>query len=151
MKKFLFLSLVITGLFYACKKDGIGTKPILSFKSYSLDSIVPTTESLTLGVHVEDGDGDIENKVGVGTIIDSHTTGGRQDTVWTMKQMASIGANKGNKVKADVLIPFGKEEIAFGNYPPLPKDSMHFVVFILDNAGNSSDTIPTPKIAYRVE
>jgi hypothetical protein len=145
MKKILFLSLLV-GLFYACKKDKIGTKPILTFKGYSLDSVTLKTDKMTVFMNVEDGDGDIEDTLTIAPIIDSHGP----DTAFIRKKMPPIGANRGNKVKAEVQILLDNAEIRFGNYPSIPNDSIHFEVFIRDNAGNISDTIFTPKIAYRV-
>ncbi|MBS0031542.1 hypothetical protein ACTJJ0_31160 [Chitinophaga sp. 22321] len=145
MKKILFLSLLV-GLFYACKKDKIGTKPILSFKSYSLDSVTVNTDQMVVTINVEDGDGDIEDTLSIAPIIDSHAP----DTAFLYKKMPSIGANRGNRVKAEVQILLENSDIKFGNYPPIPKDSIHFEIYIRDNAGNVSDTIFTPKIPYKV-
>ncbi|MBO9732186.1 MAG: hypothetical protein J7623_26325 [Chitinophaga sp.] len=144
MKKILFLFLV-AGLLYACKKDKIGSKPFLSFKSYSADSISPTTDQFVVTLNVEDGDGDIEDTLRIAPIIKSHGT----DTLFIKKKMPGIESNKGNKIKGEIQITLQNQEIIFGQYAPIPKDSVHFMVFIKDNAGNISDTVYTPKIAYR--
>jgi hypothetical protein len=147
MKKILFLSLVAGLFFYACKKDNIGSRPIISFKSYSVDSVTPAVNDMVVFLNVQDGDGDIEDTLMIAPIIDSHGT----DTAWLTKKMPSIGANKGNSVKAEIQIALKNEEIKFGNYAPIRHDSIHFEVYIQDNAGHISDTVYTPKIPYRVK
>lgn len=146
MKKILFLILA-AGLIYACKKDKIGTKPLLSFKSYSEDSITPTTKTFVLTMRVEDGDGDIEDSIAVAMFKDSQQATSH-DTIWTFFKMPNIGQNRGNKVKADVIMPFQEIDFAAA-YNPAPNDSAHYIVFLRDNAGNFSDTIPTPKFPFR--
>lgn len=145
MKKILFLSLLV-GLFYACKKDKIGTKPILSFKGYSADSITPFTQDFIVSVNVEDGDGDIEDTVGIAVLKNSEVAQ-HKDTFWTQLKMPSIGQNRGNKVKAEVILPLTSETYGF-NYQHAAGDSAWFLVFIRDNAGNISDTIATPKFPF---
>ncbi|MCW3463885.1 hypothetical protein [Chitinophaga nivalis] len=148
MKKILFLFLV-AGFFYACKKDGVGPKPIVTFKSYSVDSITPATNDMTIFLNVEDGDGDIEDTLTLGTIILSHFKDGKIDTAWTPKSMPEIGRSKGLNVKAEVRIPLQTIEIKFSDYVTIPKDSINFSIIIKDRAGNISDTLITPKISYR--
>ncbi|SEW36162.1 hypothetical protein [Chitinophaga arvensicola] len=143
MKKILFLFL-LAGLFYACKKDSIGTKPILSFKSYSIDSVISSTQQMVLTMNVEDGDGDIEDSIWIGPVFKSN--GPNADTFYSVKKMGDIGANKGNKVKAEVQILL--RSIEFKLVQNTGVDSIHFVVFVRDNAGHFSDTISTPKIPY---
>jgi hypothetical protein len=142
MKKILFLFL-LAGLFYACKKDKIGTKPTLSFKGYSLDSVVASTQVMFATLDVRDGDGDIEDTLQIAPIYDSKL----QDTFYIVRRMPEIGANRGNSVKAEVAIRL--DPIDFRTYQSL-NDSIHFLVFIRDNAGNISDTLATPKIPYNI-
>lgn len=143
MKKILFLFL-LAGLFYACKKDNIGTKPILSFRGYSIDSVVSSTQQMIVTMNVEDGDGDIEDSLWIAPLFDSK--GLHQDTFYSIKQMPQIGANKGNKVNAQVDILL--KSIEFKLVQNTGMDSIHFLVFIKDNAGHFSDTIATSKMSY---
>lgn len=142
MKKILFLFLV-AGLLYACKKDKIGSKPILSFKGYSVDSVTSTTQAMDVIMNVRDGDGDIEDSLWIAVRYKSLPNA---DTLYKIKQMGSIGANKGNSVNADVYIHLQSQE--FKLQQGFPNDSIHFVIFIKDNAGNFSDTVGTAKIPY---
>ncbi|NLR63376.1 hypothetical protein HGH92_03570 [Chitinophaga varians] len=146
MKKFLYL-LLAAGLLYACKKDKIGSKPLLYFKSYQPDSITPDTKQFILTMRVEDGDGDIEDSIAVGMLKDSEQAI-TKDTIWTFFKMPKIGQNRGNSVKADVIMPFGEIDFAAA-YNPAPGDSAHYVVFLRDNSGNISDTVATPKFPFR--
>lgn len=143
MKKILFLFL-LAGVFYACKKDNIGTKPILSFKGYSIDSVVSSTQQMIVTMNVQDGDGDIEDSLWIAPLFDSK--GPHQDTFYSIKQMPQIGANKGNKVNAEVNILL--KSIEFKLVQNTGLDSIHFLVFIKDNAGHFSDTIATSKMSY---
>lgn len=142
MKKMLFLFL-LAGLFYACKKDKIGTKPILSFKGYSVDSVSVGIQDMFVTLNVQDGDGDIEDTLQIAPIYDTKI----QDTFYIVRRMPEIGANRGNSVKAEVAILLETQD--FRTYQSL-NDSIHFLVFIRDNAGNFSDTIATPKIPYNI-
>lgn len=146
MKKFLYLLLAV-GVFYACKKDKTGTKPLVFFKSYQPDSVTPTTDLFTLTMRVEDGDGDIEDSIYYAILKDSEMQPGK-DTIWDKEKMPGIGQNRGNSVKADVSIPFGSIKFAAG-YVWAPNDSAHYLVVIRDNAGNTSDTVVTPKFSFR--
>ncbi|CAL1519717.1 hypothetical protein [Chitinophaga sp. MM2321] len=144
MKKILFLFLLV-GLVYACKKDkGVGTKPILTFKSYSIDSVTATTEQMTVTLNVRDGDGDIEDTLAMAVFYDSM---GTADSLYGIKKMPGIGINKGKSINADVILPLIGSDFLLGT-GDRPNDSMHFAIYIIDNAGNSSDTISTPKIPY---
>ncbi|HWV66160.1 hypothetical protein [Chitinophaga sp.] len=142
MKKILFLFL-LAGLFYACKKDKIGTKPILSFKGYSVDSVSVGIQDMFVTLNVQDGDGDIEDTLQIAPIYDTKI----QDTFYIVRRMPEIGANRGNSVKAEVAILLETQD--FRTYQSL-NDSIHFLIFIRDNAGNFSDTIATPKIPYNI-
>ncbi|NLR57312.1 hypothetical protein HGH93_04335 [Chitinophaga polysaccharea] len=146
MKKILFLFLV-AGLLYACKKDKIGSKPILTFKGYTVDSVTSNLDKMTVIMNVRDGDGDIEDTLWIAT---RYRNSGTSDTLYSVKQMGSIGANKGNSVNADVYINLLPTEFKI-SHPFVADDSIHFVVFIKDNAGNFSDTVGTRGIPYNAQ
>jgi len=147
MKKILFLFLVV-GFIYACNKDKIGTRPILSFKSYSIDSVTPATNDMVVTMNVEDGDGDIEDTLLIAPLIKSHQG---SDTLWVGRKMPNIGGNNGNRIKGEIQIQLKSIDFRVSSDPTMPKDSIHFVVFIRDNAGHFSDTVSTPKIPYRAQ
>ncbi|PSL46576.1 hypothetical protein CLV51_103557 [Chitinophaga niastensis] len=145
MKKILFLSLV-AGLLYACKKDNIGTKPILTFSRYSQPSLDSGTQQFDVVFNVRDGDGDIENVI-AWKIHYIQTPPTPPADTFTYSTMPNIGQNKGNSVKAEVSI--NMQTISFNLWNPdkgAKPDSLWYTAFILDNAGHSSDTIVTPKI-----
>lgn len=145
MKKILFLFLV-AGLFYACKKDNVGTKPIISFLSYDLPAVDSFTQVLNVTFKVQDGDGDIENVIGFKLHYIQAVTPPLTDS-FTRATMPSIGGNKGNSVNAQVTINMTTDRFKLWNEDQgLAPDSLWYSAFILDNAGHSSDTINTPKI-----
>ncbi|SFE03528.1 hypothetical protein SAMN05518672_104215 [Chitinophaga sp. CF118] len=141
MKKMLFLSLFALAAITACKKDSLGTKPVITFKSYSY---APVDASLGLDVtfQVKDGDGDIENALQFTAIYDRNPT----DTNFSGRPMPGLDASKRPNLSAEVVLHLGT--IDFPNDPdnPVAKDSVHFLVYVVDNANNISDTIATPKV-----
>lgn len=142
MKKILVLSLfalaVISGS--GCGKDTIGTKPMISFLSYSSDPVIPSN-GLDVHFQVKDGDGDIENTFNFAPIYDLQV----DDTAFAARQMPKLDAHNGTNLTAEVILHL--EPIDFpGNTTGIPKDSVHYLIFIKDNAGNISDTIATPKV-----
>lgn len=140
MKKILVLSLfalaVISGS--GCGKDSIGTKPMISFLSYSSSPVIPSN-GLNVHFQVKDGDGDIENTFHFATIYDIQT---EPDTTFAERAMPDLEAHNGTNLTAEVILNL--EPIDFTTN--VPKDSLHYLVFITDNAGNISDTIVTPKV-----
>ncbi|MFY0254519.1 hypothetical protein ACDQ55_11245 [Chitinophaga sp. 30R24] len=142
MKKILFLFLV-AGLFYACKKESIGAKPFISFKQYSTDSVAPETEAMEIVLNIKDGNGDIEDSIWVASFFER----GDYDSTYYPKKMPSIGANKGSKVTGEVSVLLSGTDLKF--HQSGVNDSIHFKIFVRDNAGNYSDTIVTPKIPYQ--
>lgn len=142
MKKILVLSLfalaVISGS--GCGKDSIGTKPMISFLSYSSDPVIPSN-GLDVHFQVKDGDGDIENSFSFAPIYDIQV----DDTVFASREMPNLDAHVGTKLTAEVILHL--QPIDFpGNTTGIPKDSVHYLVYVTDNAGNISDTIATPKV-----
>ncbi|SDG08883.1 hypothetical protein [Chitinophaga filiformis] len=141
MKKILVLSLfalaVISGS--GCGKDSIGTKPMISFLSYSSDPVI-SSNGMDVHFQVKDGDGDVENSFNFVAIYDIQVD---TDTVFTSRKMPNLDAHNGTNLTAEVILH--QESIDFPN-TGIPKDSVHYLVFITDNAGNISDTIATPKI-----
>jgi hypothetical protein len=145
MKKLLLLFLLF-GSLYACKKDKIGTKPEISFLRYGTPAVDSTSERLDVVVRVKDGDGDIENSINwkIHYLQTPPTPPADDFTPW---QMPGIGANKGNSVNAEVTMLMISSDFRLWNEDKgAAPDSLWYTVFILDNAGNSSDTIETPKL-----
>ena len=146
MKKILSLFAVTTLVLAACSKDsGSGTKPEISFKSYSIPFIVDSlVDNFDVSFQVKDGDGDIENLFYFQTIIDSDPLTA-EDTVYQFRQMPNIGAHKGSKVDDEVIYNMISSDFKIYNINIKP-DSLRLRVFIIDEAGHSSDTILTPKL-----
>lgn len=114
---------------------------MISFLSYSSDPVVPSN-GLDVHFQVKDGDGDIENTFNFAAIYDLQP---EPDTAFASRQMPKLDAHKGTNLTAEVILRL--EPIDFpGNTTGIPKDSVHYLVFITDDAGNISDTIATPKV-----
>ncbi|HJT73571.1 MAG TPA: hypothetical protein VJ720_06120 [Chitinophaga sp.] len=142
MKKILFLSLIALTAVTACKKDSIGTKPQISFVSYSTSRVI-ASDGMDITFEVRDGDGDIENALNFVAIYDVDPT---MDTVFEPRPMPDLGAHAGGNLKAEVVLHLVGTDFPQIAPNPITKDSVHYLVFVQDNAGNSSDTIVTPKI-----
>lgn len=141
MKKIAFLSLFSLLAFAACKKDSLGTKPVITFKSYSSD-LIYSSYGLAINFNVSDGDGDIQNTLTWAKIVDTNPT----DTVWDVRQMPDMEGRNSGKVNAEVGLYLAAIDLNTMQDSPPETDSVHFLAFIIDEAGNSSDTIATPKI-----
>ena len=145
MKKMLFLSLLALTVITACKKDSLGTKPVITFKSYSYAPIVASA-GLDITFQVKDGDGDIENSLNFAALYDSKPT----DTFFTARPMPTLDAHKGSSLTADVIL-----HLAGIDFIPtdenIVKDSVKFLVYIIDDKSNHSDTVATPKVAIQFQ
>ncbi|SEW27261.1 hypothetical protein SAMN05428988_3840 [Chitinophaga sp. YR573] len=146
MKKMLFLSLFALTAITACKKDSLGTKPVITFKSYSS---VPISSSYGLDItfEVKDGDGDIENSFNFAAIYDTQPT----DTAFESRPMPELDAHKGTKLTAEVVLHLVGTDFPQTGANPIPKDSVHYLVYIVDDANNHSDTIVTPKVEVQYQ
>jgi hypothetical protein len=146
MKKMLFLSLFALTAITACKKDSLGTKPVITFKSYSS---VPISSSYGLDITfgVKDGDGDIENSFNFAAIYDTKPT----DTAFEGRPMPELDAHKGSNLTAEVVLHLTGTDFPQTGDNPIPKDSVHYLVYIVDDADNHSDTIVTPKVEVQYQ
>lgn len=141
MKKMLFLSLFALTAITACKKDSLGTKPVITFKSYS-SAPITASFGVDLTLQVKDGDGDIQNTLNFAAIYDSQPT----DTGFTSRPMPDLDSHAGTSLTADVILHLiGTDFPQIGPNPVL-KDSVHFLVYVIDDEDHHSDTIATPKV-----
>ncbi|NIG53788.1 hypothetical protein [Chitinophaga sp. Cy-1792] len=144
MKKFLFLFL-FAAMAYACNKDNYGPKPILTFEGYSIPSIDSNTAQLQVFFRVKDGDGDIDSSIywTKHFYITPNPVPGE-----VRSKMPEIGENFGKSVNAQVSLVLNGS-MDFGGWVehtnPRP-DSIWFTAYVIDAAGNSSDTITTKRI-----
>ena len=141
MKKMLFLSLLALTVITACKKDSLGTKPVITFKSYSSAPIMANF-GLDVTFVVKDGDGDIQNALNFAAIYDTAPT----DTGFTSRPMPGLDAHAGTSLTADVILHLVGTDFPQIGANPVLKDSVHFLVYIVDDKSNHSDTIATPKV-----
>ncbi|MGE7774683.1 hypothetical protein [Chitinophaga caseinilytica] len=150
MKKILILSALSLVAFLGCKKDKDGgTKPILTFKSASTLDVPKEMEEVLLYFNVKDGDGDLEDHWHVVELFHYADT-----TKFDAMPLPKLESHKGTKLDAEMIIILS--DVRQGNFLPLHwenpvynPDTVQYKVFVTDNAGNSSDTITTPKIVLR--
>jgi hypothetical protein len=150
MKKFFVLSTVLIA-FLGCKKDSsdAGNKPVLTFKSVSTEDVPAELKMLTFTFRLQDGDGDTEQALYVNDIRFEDET--KFDEVF----MPALESHKGIKLDAEVILYVSdlsdavRMRLRDGRDPDLVPnpDTLQYRVFVLDNAGNSSDTITLPKVA----
>jgi hypothetical protein len=141
MKKMLFLSLLALTVITACKKDSLGTKPVITFKSYSSVPIYASS-GLDLTIQVKDGDGDVQNTLNFAAIYDTAPT----DTAFTARPMPNLDAHEGTSLTADVVLHLIATDFPQIGANPVLKDSVRFLMYIVDDKSNHSDTIATPKV-----
>lgn len=145
MKK-LLLSFLVLGSLFACKKDKVGSKPVISFLRYGAPSLDSSSSELDVVFKVKDGDGDIENSINWRIHFQQAKTP-PIDTNYTAWNMPNIGANKGNSVNAEVTMRMISSDFYLWNEDKGARpDSMWLSVYIIDNAGHVSDTVNTPTL-----
>jgi hypothetical protein len=145
MKKILFLSLMALTVITACKKDSLGTKPVITFKSYSSGKII-ANNGLDITFQVKDGDGDIQSTLNFAALYDTDLT----DTLFTSRPMPNLDSHAGTSLTADVILHLGGIDF-IPTTDNLTKDSVQFLVYIIDDKSNHSDTIATPKVAIEFQ
>lgn len=146
MKKLLLLSLVVGLASLSCKKDKLGSKPVLTFLNYSLSEVKQPLNGMIMYLNVKDGDGDVEKKISFQIILKSKT---QKDSIrFTDKDMPKLEGSKGTRLDAEIQILFDNTEMSPA-YTGGPWDSLNYRIYIEDNAGNISDTIVTPKLPIR--
>lgn len=152
MKKIVALSIVLIG-FMGCKKDDPkGNKPVLTFKSVSTLDVAKGEDLLVYTFDLSDGDGDTE---GAMWVHDSRLfRNDPLDTTYTDVLFPLLESHKGTKLKAEVelYVSDGIESVRMRLRDGIPPsatnpDTMQYRVFVIDNAGNSSDTLLLPKVA----
>ncbi|MGX5817266.1 hypothetical protein ACWKWU_03670 [Chitinophaga lutea] len=149
MKKIIALSTILFA-FIGCKKssDLDGNKPKLTFKSASTTDVPADMKLMAFEFTLEDADGDTEAAMYV------HDSRMDVEDRYEEVLMPALESHKGIKLKADVSLYVSdlgdnvrmRLRDGFGDPRPNP-DTMQYKVFVLDNAGNSSDTITLPKVA----
>lgn len=153
MKKIVALSIVLIG-FMGCKKDDPkGDKPVLTFKSVSTLDVAKGEDLLVYTFELKDGNGDFDER-GAMMVHDARIWRDRPDTVYTDVFFPLLESHKGTKINAELQLyaSDGLESIrirlrdGFTN-PPTNPDTMQLRVFVIDDAGNSSDTLLLPKVA----
>ena len=150
MKKIFVLSTILIA-FLGCKKDNTveGNKPKLTFKSVSAEDVPADMKLLSVTFRLQDNNGDTEAAMYVNDIrFDDET---KFDEIF----MPALESHKGIKLDAELTLyvsDLGDDirlRLRDGRDPdivPNP-DTLQYRVFVLDNAGNSSDTITLPKVA----
>src|SRR3954468_2663531 len=117
MKKMLFLSLFALTAITACKKDSLGTKPVITFKSYSSEPI-SSSYGLDITFEVKDGDGDIENSFNFAAIYDTKPL----DTAFEGRPMPGLDSHKGASLTAEVILHLVGTDFPQTGDNPIPKD-----------------------------
>lgn len=150
MKKILILSTILIA-FLGCKKDKgpEGNKPVLTFKSVSAEDVPANVKLVTFTMRLQDNDGDTEGSMYINDIRFD------DDEKFEEIRMPALESHKGIKLDAEVTLYVSDQGDAVHmrlrdgrdpNVVPNP-DTMRYRVFVIDNAGNSSDTITLPKVA----
>jgi hypothetical protein len=147
MEKMLFLSLLAMTAIVACKKDSLGTKPVITFKSYS-SSPVSSNGGMDVTFEVKDGDGDIEGTLNFAAIYDTLP----DDTAnYEGRPMPQLDAHKGSSLTAQVILHLVPTDFPQTGDLPIAKDSLYYKVYVVDDKGNHSDTIRTPKLEVQYQ
>ena len=141
MKKMLFLSLLALTVITACKKDSLGTKPVLTFKSYS-SAPISANSGVAMTFRIKDLDGDVQNTLSFAAV---YNTRPEDSSLYTTRLMPDLENNNGVSLDADLILRMESIDLANSN-PNILKDSVYFRVYVVDNKDNHSDTVFTPKV-----
>lgn len=150
MKKLFALSALLVA-FMGCSKDDVeGNKPKLTFLSVSATDIPLEGKMLAMEFKLQDGDGDTEKGLYVN---DSRFNIPGEDDKYDEVLMPSLENHRGGKLDA-LLTLYSSDNADDGIFlrlrvgsPVTQPDTVVYKVFVMDNAGNSSDTLTLPKIA----
>lgn len=146
MKKIVALSTILI-VFMGCKKDDpSGDKPKLTFKSVSTTDVAKGEDLVIFTFDLQDANGDTENTMNINDIRFG------DETKFEPVFMPLLESHKGTKLKAEVQLYVSDQmavrmKLRDGVSPITNPDTLQYRVFVLDNAGNSSDTILLPKVA----
>ena len=160
--KLIILLLLLSSLIFLVKctvSPDFPIEPVLTYKGMSKNSIEQgslNSDSMYIFLHYTDGDGDIGLETEDTTqnlfLIDSRT-GFRSDA---FKIPLVQTAGTGNGISGDIELKIYTTCCLFeNNIPPcsvidgIDFDTLYYRIYLLDNAGNSSDTINTEPIYVR--
>lgn len=141
--KQLFVFIIITSLFSACKKDDekYSDVPAITFESISPGTVKQFSDSLIVTIGYEDGNGDLgENG---SDVKNAFVTDSRNDLTYSfrVKQLAPSDASIIIKGKLSIVIP----QVALNNLTGV-SETATFSVYLEDRAGNKSNVVNTSSI-----
>jgi hypothetical protein len=155
MKRSLILLTAITALIVACDKDSFQTKPTIKIKSVNAD-FIGLNQPLVLTLECTDKEGDVKDTI---TLIKRRLN---QRPVGltlfdTIRYQIPVFPNTPRtEIEVTVDYQLGLIHAAVppfipGSNPPQREpDSLIFRILVKDRAGNTSDTIESPRIiVYR--
>jgi hypothetical protein len=158
MKKIVALSIVLIG-FMGCKKDDPkGEKPVLTFKSVSSGDVAKGEDLLIYTFELKDGNGDYDDRGAMYVFDQRLWRDNPNDTTYTDVFFPRLESHAGTKINAELQLYASdtyvingqpvRTRLRDGIPPPVTNpDTMQLRVFVLDDAGNSSDTLILPKVA----
>lgn len=137
---FLFMS-----FFYACKKDSVEFNAIPEIELVSLgpNQVFEYTQDVVLTIRYKDGDGDLgENNAGVKNCF---VTDNRIGTVssYRIQQLSPDGSSI--PISGTLNIELGGMGITNGS----TEQDVSFSIYVVDRAGNRSNTLNTSSIRIR--
>jgi len=129
-------------LISACKKDSkeLSDTPTIEFRSINPSSVTEYADSIEIVIWYRDGDGDLgENKDGVENLF---VTDSRDQITYAFRipQLAPTGSS----IAIQGLIPIQLTNTAITDGSA--SQSVGYSVYVVDRAGNKSNTVPTSVI-----
>ncbi len=156
--KFTFF-LSISTILACTKPPDYPIEPVISFKSLSRTSLPQgnlNTDSLTITISYTDGDGDLGNEENQANVFRTDLRTGFSASTFSIPFVPIQGA--GNGISGEIAI---KAFTACCIHPEtnqicmpfddFPVDTLQFEIYIVDRAGNKSNTIITDPIFLRCE
>lgn len=142
-KNILFLMAVLN--IWGCSKDeDLDLSPEIKFEAISPDVVTENEDQLSLEIWYRDNDGDLgENNPDVKNlfVID------QRNNVTFAYRVQQLAPNTSDEIRIQGTfnIQLGSQIIVDG------KDEVSFKVYVIDRAGNQSNTITTPSIKINAQ
>lgn len=144
------LFLIFPLIFVGCHKDTFNTRPSIELKSVSTREVIPSVPSdqtppLILTFTFTDAEGDLAGaRIGIIKEVGNCPNSNFIDTL-SYAISPDLPVKKNSKADLDIIFPYIKlgSACTFNDSDPFKGDSAVFKVWVIDNAGNISDTANT--------
>lgn len=143
MKNFLILYMLFGTLLFSCKKDEtveISTTPAIEFVSISPGTAVEYQDKITIVISYKDGDGNLgENTPDLKNLFVTDT---RNNVTYGFRISQLAPSGSAIAIQGTLSVELKNTAITNGS----TSESVSYMVYVKDRAGNASNTVTTSAI-----